>query len=286
MNTLYASFRVLNYLLLALTCFLLSRKHRFVFFVLAVCSYPFYSLQYEGQFGIVVLFLWVAGALLEERGNNWLSALSFVFATLVKVTPAIIVVLFIVQKKWRWLAAYFAFLAAAIAIGIGIQGWPNHLLFWQNLRAISSGAASWHSLSIPSLMYNFWLGSPAGPTATTVVPTWLTIFAKVSSLAILAAVIWRRRTSSSVAAASLAIVPFSWCHYYVLALFPFVRKWRFSVPMVAAAVLIGTSLVLRIPTGNSVTLMAVFKLLVPLAALFLAFAKEPTSKDAAPSTEA
>jgi hypothetical protein len=272
--TAYGAIRALNVILLAATCFLLHRQRWLLLMALAICSYPFYWCQGQGQFGAWVLFLWVAGTLAEERDRNWLSACCFGAATLIKMTPAVVIVLFALQRKWRWLGCYAAAISTMVAIGLAIQGMDNHIQYLRQVLLLSSAVAGWHSLSITGIIHNLWLDSPYLPDQTATLPLWLVWFTKIISGLGLVAIIWFRGSSSSLAIASVALSPFAWCHYYVIALFPFVRKWRTTPLMIGSAILIGTSFYSYLPTDHNVVLMAAARALPVGAALYLAFTQD------------
>ncbi|OGF45741.1 MAG: hypothetical protein A2452_01595 [Candidatus Firestonebacteria bacterium RIFOXYC2_FULL_39_67] len=114
----YFSFRILNgrflEIITALTLLL---------FFGSMPSYETFSL---GQVNFLVYALCLLAFLLEERGNSKLSAFSLAFASVLKITPAVLLLyfLFFTEKK-RYIFYFFAFGAGLLLLSGAFIGLPS-----------------------------------------------------------------------------------------------------------------------------------------------------------------
>jgi Glycosyltransferase family 87 len=205
----------------------------------ALASFSFFPLTetlVEGQIDPLILLFWVAGIYFLEKGHSFWSALSFALGTLVKVSPAIVVALFLLRRRWTWLLSYAASIAGFTAISIWCLGWNNHVLFVKEvLPRLSCGIPMLANRSLPGFLYNLYLHRvPLMPGSS--VPAWLCRLAKILGPLLLLAclyLLWQRNKSKIItinefmafALLSLLISPVSWRHHYLLALLPLIFMW-------------------------------------------------------------
>jgi hypothetical protein len=174
--------------------------------------------------------------------------------TVVKVSPAIVVVLFLLRRRWTWLLSYVSSLIALVLLSIWRLGWSNHLLFMKEiLPKLSCGIALLANRSLPGLIYDIYLRRV--PLAMDpLVPAWLCMLVKIVGLALLTACsyfLWRRNKTKHIstnefmafALLTLLISPVSWRHHYLLALLPLIYLWnsenirRFDLAVLTVATL-------------------------------------------------
>src|SRR5438132_10861273 len=67
---------------------------------------PFTLTQEKGQFGALLLLTWSAGVLFANKKQDVLSALMLALATIAKLTPVLAIGVFLIRRRWKWLAAY------------------------------------------------------------------------------------------------------------------------------------------------------------------------------------
>jgi hypothetical protein len=79
---------------------------------------PFMLTLQKGQFGALLLLTWCAGVLFAAKKKDVLSALMLALATIVKLTPVLAVGVFVLRRRWRWLAAYLLWLSVLMGIGV------------------------------------------------------------------------------------------------------------------------------------------------------------------------
>jgi hypothetical protein len=197
---------------------------------------PFLLTLEKGQFGALLLLTWSAGVLFADKKQDVLSALMFALATIVKLTPVLAVGVFLVRRRWKWLAAYALWMAILLGIGVWHLGVENHRLYLAKLTALSCGAPGPYNYSLPGIVQNAYyrdiLNYDQIPAQT---PAGLCAFNKVLGLAIYLAVlallvkknrrgdiIWDLVVLSLI---TLLIAPFTWRHYYVLEILPLMFVW-------------------------------------------------------------
>ena len=200
--------------------------------------FPFLDNLFFGQMGGVILFLFAAGVWLLSRRLVGLSALCFAVATLIKLTPVLIVPMLIVHRRWRWAAAYALWTAGLLAFSVGMTGWHAHAEFcsMRCCPAMSCGSAVWQNSSLVSWVQQLFLGyAPDAKTPSHVLPAYACAASKIAAALVYGAFLaqcWRRRNRQSVELAmvgmvllGLAISPITWWHHYTIALLPLIYLW-------------------------------------------------------------
>lgn len=231
-----------------------------------------------GQIGGVILFLFAAGVWLLSRERVWLSALSFAVATLIKLTPVLVVPILVIRRRWRWLAAYALWMAALAGLSMAVTGWSAYAEFWHKaLPAISCGSAVWENTSIVGWVQELFLGyAPNAGAPAETIPMLACRISKLVSMAIYGGFLlwyWMRRGEQNLERAivamallGLAISPISWWHHYTLALLPVVYLWCTMRDRVGR-VLLG---VMGVLAGTN--LLGIVRVVLPVNAIVLALA--------------
>ncbi len=248
-----ALWRAFNLCLVAAAALLIARmlllpvlSARFA--VLLVSAFSFWPVNETialGQISIVLLMLWVIGVVAYAEDRPALSALSLALATALKVSPILIVGLFLVWNDRRWVAWYAAGLASLILLMGLVNGWSNLAAYREVISVMSAGANALQNKSIGSMLASFYYGS-VGSVGTSYRPVqagkvFLTV-SKIVSAGFMGAMLWlawlRRRASTlheravmlAVFSLVLAVVsPVSWRHGYTVALIPFAILWEHSL---------------------------------------------------------
>jgi hypothetical protein len=219
---------------------------------------PFALMQEKGQFGALLLFCWGLGALLAEKKRDFFSALMFAIATMVKLTPIFVVGLFLIRRRWKWLAAYTLWMGLLLGIGVWHLGLENHRLYLSKISALSCGTPGPYNYSLYGMMENIYYGNilnydqlpPELPRGLCAINKLIGMAVYLTSLGFL----YRKNRDgdfvwdlSVLALIVLLIAPFTLRHYYVLEIFPLLFTWfylragKFSRPnWVLAAVIFAT----------------------------------------------
>ena len=199
---------------------------------------PFTLTQEKGQFGALLLLTWSAAVLFAQKKQDVLSALMLALATIIKLTPVLAIGVFLVRRRWKWLAAYALWMAILMGIGVWHLGWENHRLYFAKLSALSCGVPGPYNYSLSGIVQNTYYGNILNydqiPAQT---PAGLCAFNKIFGFAVYLAVLlllFKRNRRGDVlwdmVAMSLIILliaPFTWRHYYVLAILPLLFVWFF-----------------------------------------------------------
>ena len=197
---------------------------------------PFTLTLEKGQFGALLLLTWSASVLFAQKKQDVLSALMLALATIIKLTPVLAVGVFLVRRRWKWLAAYALWMAILMGVGVWHLGWQNHRLYFAKLSALSCGVPGPYNYSLSGIVQNTYYGNILNydqiPART---PAGLCAFNKGFGFAVYLAVLlilfkknqrgdllWDMVVMSLVI---LLIAPFTWRHYYVLAIFPLLFVW-------------------------------------------------------------
>jgi hypothetical protein len=192
---------------------------------------------FMGQIDCLIFFLLAAGVWLLKRNHILLSAFGFAAATLFKLTPVLAVPLFLFHRRWKWLAAYAAWMCSLSILSLYRAGWAMHRQFWTTvLPSISCGAPVCQNSSLVAYVQELFLRQ---------VPNWgappLTIPAHACAVSRLVAFIvyslflarfyLRRRDGQLVrdlvimVLLELVVSPISWWHHNTIALLPFLYLW-------------------------------------------------------------
>jgi hypothetical protein len=197
---------------------------------------PFTLTLEKGQFGALLLLTWSAGVLFAEKRQDVLSAFMLALATVVKLTPILAVGVFVLRRRWKWLAAYALWMAILMGIGVWHLGVENHRLYFSRLSTLSCGVPGPYNYSLTGIVQNTYYGNildyahiPAQ------VPSGMCVFGKALGFAVYLGVlafllkknrggdiVWDMVVTSLIV---LLIAPFTWRHYYVLEILPLMFAW-------------------------------------------------------------
>jgi Gpi18-like mannosyltransferase len=243
----FVLWRELNTLFVVLSILLavihLRAAPRMPVFVLALAgalaSFPFQEAMFLGQVGGLVLLLWTVGVWAADSKRPILSAFCFALGTMVKVTPLLVVPLFILRKQWKWLIAYTSWMALFLGVGIWQLGWANHVTYFSKvLPAMSSGFPNSRNKSLFTIIQSLYFGDAFYQldSSAVAIPFGLTLLGKALSLALFCGVLiyfYKQSKAATriaheittLAVLSLLISPVTWRHHYVLIILPLLYLW-------------------------------------------------------------
>jgi hypothetical protein len=248
--------------------------------ILCVGVFSFYPLLdniFFGQMGCVILFLFATAVWLLARGRDWLSALCLAVATMIKLTPALVIPVLIFHRRWKWLAAYAVWLIALTAVSVQQAGWVAHMEFMHRvLPSMSSGAPICQNSSIMAVVQEWFMGRvPLSQDAPASLPPYASAVSRVVAFVVYAWMLlrcYRRRreemiVSDLIAMALLGIVisPISWWHHYTLSLLPFLY-------LLGKRPARGNGLLLLLFFAVSTNIVGIFRILVTNHAIQLLLA--------------
>ena len=199
-----------------------------------------------GQVSLLLLLLWAMGIFFCKENSPRTSALMFALATVIKLTPLLVIVPLLLWKEYKWVRWYAIFLAASIVTMLALNG-PATLGEYalHVLPSMSGGIASVGNLSLQSAIQVLYVGLTGGNVAQVFlsVPASIVTVGKLFALAVLAAAITqlyrlRRHTGplaspsnratilSLVAILSVCVAPVSWRHAYSVAFLALLFLWK------------------------------------------------------------
>ena len=134
----------------------------------------------------LVLLLWVLGVYFVKTRTSIASAFCFALATMIKISPALAVGVFLLRRQWRWLIAYSLWMGAFLATGVWQLGWNNHVFWFSRvLPMLSGGVPYFASKSLPSFIADLYLHQvPLEMQNLPALPLGIALLSKVLSLAI------------------------------------------------------------------------------------------------------
>jgi hypothetical protein len=244
-----ALWRTLNLALVLVSMLLLARMLRlpilsFEFAVLALAAYSFWPIHEAvslGQIAIIMLALWTVGVVAYFDDRMILSAAAFALATAFKITPILIVPIFLLWKDRRWLVSYISTSLGLVAAMVAINGPRTVGVYTTVISAMSGGAPAMQNKSLASLVAWAYYGRLFTLSSVHEVmdtpPRALLIAAKAMSGAFYLFclfLVWRsRRLDRASRAATIAVFglvtacvsPVSWRNGYAIALIPLAIFW-------------------------------------------------------------
>ena len=247
-----ALWRCLNLLIVAVCVFFMAR---FVGISLASAelglllfsAYTFWPIHEniaQGQVSVVLLGLWTIAILAYVEGRVILSAVALVLATWLKVTPVLMVPVFLIWKDRKWISSY---LLGGIGLGllmIALNGWANMTSCIRVLFGMGGSVPAMQNKSLGSLLAWIHYGKAATYDQARVLiatpqPHSLLLVAKLLTLAFYSGclyLVWRQRRQPDrrnravvLAVFGLAIAliaPVSWRHGYSVALVLLILLWN------------------------------------------------------------
>ncbi|QNI32253.1 DUF2029 domain-containing protein [Alloacidobacterium dinghuense] len=217
-----------------------------------ICFSPVVDCISYGQITIFLLFLWALGTALYAKGYTTSSGIIFALAAAIKLTPAIVLIPFIVWRNWKWIISFLASFSAFTAATLYINAPSTLILYFRRITpAMSRSIPQIPNLSISSstqLMIAALRGIPIFPDPA-VLPAKVVLAGKTVSLLLTLALIFTiARLGQNLAMKSQIVVlallalaspllsPVSWLHAYAIAFVAFAVLWsealrsRFSIP--------------------------------------------------------
>ncbi|WP_165905223.1 glycosyltransferase family 87 protein [Rhodovulum euryhalinum] len=184
---------------------------------------------------IAVTILCILSVERLAHGRNVAAGVALAVAAAIKLTPAVLVVIFLLERRWHALAAFLLSAAALLAVGLAVAGGDLHAAFLENTSRIRGVMVlTCPNFSISSTLYALWyqLGLVAplsGEIKNTVIhgpPVSITLLSKVLLAAVLL-VAWHagRRLSEAWRLPYMLFQltlfaglfgPFSWGHYFLV----------------------------------------------------------------------
>lgn len=299
---------VLGFVALGISVWLVARRlfdspvQAFVL-VLAVLlvSYPLRYQCQQGQLSLLLLAL-LTGVWACSRGgrDNWAGVLLAV-AIAAKLFPALALVYFVLQRRWRAVAATAGALTVLLAATGLVCGWDCYERFvTRGMVSVQGWRGAWDNVSLPALaakLFDPERTTPGAPLYASALLARLTGgLACLLVLAVLARCLWRARTPQErdgafalTLVAMLLCSPITWAHAFLLLLLPVCWLWqRWQGRLLSKTVLLGLTAVLALhpdvwqrrllgeaPSGATWQMLTILSIqMYALLALFAAIAWE------------
>ncbi len=193
-----------------------------------------------------------------------LAGIALALAAAVKLTPAVLVLYWLVTRRFACAAWYLIASAALLFLGLALAGAPLHLAWIDRMQELAQGIVpTAHNRSLAGLLYGIVHGLEPGSAGLPIrpMPSWLDSALIVTVLSgamfCLIGAQRSRRHSAADAAGQTALLlvamlgtPLAWSHYFlVLAVAAVVWIGLVGVTSRSVAVLVGVAIVLSQPVA-------------------------------------
>jgi len=195
---------------------------------------PFHEEAYLGNINSLSLLSWVLGVYFLAQRRQTVSALCFAVGTMLKVFPAVAVLLMALRRQWKWTIAYAAWCASLLALSVWRLGWDNHATWLSAVYpALSCGLSDHFNRSLPGLIL---VAAPQCLHSPCHISGWVCTFNKTLSVALLCLFLgwcWKKGKGSEglvhelcvLPMVCLLISPLSWQAHFIVAALPLTYLW-------------------------------------------------------------
>lgn len=204
----------------------------------ALLSTSLISIQalFHNQQQITVAFLVLFAFERVSRGHQTVGGIALGVAAAMKLSPILLLLLFVAERKWRATGATLATVAALATLSFALAGPDLHWIFRQKLELLSDRLAIVNvNISARSAIFQLWefvngrkMPSASVDMITLSGPAWLNVAQSILLTGSLGAIFWlsrnvapERRLRNRFAAVVLVVTvcgPLAWGHHYVLPL--------------------------------------------------------------------
>jgi alpha-1,2-mannosyltransferase len=222
--------------------------------------YPLWVDAVQGQANLLILFLVTAGIVGILDGRPRAGAALGVAAAL-KLTPVLLLVWLLVDRRFRASAWMLAGMAAMTGLGALFRFSDTLVFFGQVMPALAGGTAYYANQSLAGMVRRILTPNPY--TQPWVVVPWAFLLIALLALGLTGWWFWRTRGQSPLVR-SFAFIPLlpllsavTWPHHLVI-LLPVIwlsviaiagRDWPLAPTLILAGMLVGFSVVARWPVG-------------------------------------
>lgn len=203
-----------------------------------LCFSPLWQGLHYGQVSILLFTLWCLGIALYAEGWSRTSAVVLSLAALIKLSPLLILVPFLIWGRWRWVLWFVGGLLAGFALMVWINS-PAVMLtyFFHVIPPMSVGVVERQNQTVNALVQMVW--GHGRPVKGVIVPTRVILFGRFLSVVLVAlAAGLTVRLGRQIDAAqksfvlacfallSLCVSPLSWVDALVLGTLPLALLWQ------------------------------------------------------------
>lgn len=210
--------------------------------IAALSFFPYRETSVLGQVGCSILLLWTLGVYFVKKSHPGWSAACFALGTIIKLTPVLVVPLFLLRRQWKWLWAYAGWMVLLLGISMWRFGWQSHVVYFSKvLPAMSCGFPYVTNVSLATILQCLHAGrgllsEELAIQAEENRPIWVCALARVFGLGIYLGTLWaffKNRKgreglvteTAMLALVSVLVAPITWRHHYVVTLLPLLLLW-------------------------------------------------------------
>ena len=234
-----------------------------------VCFTPVLQCLVDGQVTIFLLLLWIAGMVLYRNDRLFACGMVFALATAIKLTPALILIPFLIWRTWRLMSAYLITLFCLAMLCLWVDT-PHAFgtYFLRVMPAMSGSIPFFTNFSLAAsterLLTIVRTGTVA-PYPESLAASTIQAGRAVSVGTLLALVILIARAGRSLGKQDRILVlglislmapilsPVSWFHAYAMAFVAFVLLWQEALRSPVGKVYLSVLTVVSLLLGSAVS---------------------------------
>lgn len=202
-----------------------------------------------GQPQLLVIFLILLAFERYASGREVTAGALLGLAAAIKVTPILLALIFVADKRWRAVGAAAGIAAGLALLSVAIAGFEAHLVFLSGVSWMESlMPVVGLNLTFETVMHDFFVPfvpcDPCSDPRMGADTAWVTLAGKLLLAASLVAGLWATSTLSEadrlrvrlmlISTAALFFGPLAWMHYYTLTMLLFLGfalrlGWRLAV---------------------------------------------------------
>jgi hypothetical protein len=217
----------------------LEPKHALLALALMLAASPLLQQIAHAQNNLLTLFLIVLAWALARRGRDGWAGASLGVAAAIKLLPALLFLVFIVERRWRLVCAGVAAFASLQCVAAALFGTGVFVQWLENLPPHAARfRMGWLNQSIQGFVARLFERSPMLPGVKPVVESALAsqLIGTALSLLLVGVTAWRQRRTRGRQSddvifglwttTMLLVAPLTWDHYLLLATLPLLLTWH------------------------------------------------------------
>lgn len=107
--------------------------------------FPLYRTLTAGQLNLLLLFLLSGCWTFSKKGKEIFSALLLAISVVIKLFPCLLIVFFLLKKKWKLVFYCFLFIFLILTISVFLQGLKSYSSYLTLLKEMDYGKSTWAS---------------------------------------------------------------------------------------------------------------------------------------------
>jgi len=214
--------------------------------ILLFSYFPTFVDTYLGQFSLVLLFLITIVWISSRKGSDYLSGIVLGLTISLKVFVGLILLFFILQRRWRLVLATLASIFLLNMIGVAILGFEPYLRYVNILSNLPWHDSSWNPSFAGFLTRVFTRSEVTSLAVSPIIARSAVLGCSLGLLVVMFYSIRRVITNKDINGfdlgfsmtliAMLLLSPYGWIYYFAILIIPLMVVWKVSAGMRAGGI--------------------------------------------------